>query len=180
MRTGMQRRQRRGSVGGQSLVEFAIVCPIAILIVLAILSGSWLFFQNEAVVDGSRGGARAASIEGPAPGSTAPGLYTETPLGSGTFCESGYPTTIAYAVAHAAPQLSVNPSILCASVGSQTHMVAQTAAPGKASITVDATPSLSAPASVTVTVSFSAQGLAPPLNRSFTFTASSVQPMLKP
>jgi Flp pilus assembly protein TadG len=179
MRTGMERRRRRRSMGGQGLVEFAIVCPIAILIVLAILSGSWLFFQNEAVVDGSRGGARAASIEGPAPGTSSPGLYSD-PTNSGTFCETGYPTTIAFAVAHAAPQLAVNPSILCASVGSQTHMVEKTAAPGKASITVDATPTLAAPASVTVTVSFSAQGLAPPLNRSFTFTASSVQPMLKP
>jgi Flp pilus assembly protein TadG len=170
MRTGMQRHRRRRSMSGQSLVEFAIVCPIAILIVLAILSGSWLFFQNEAVVDGSRGGARGASVES--------NLYVDD--GTGTFCESSAPTTIAFAVAHAAPQLAVNPSILCTSGGSTTHLQAKTAAPGKASITVDATPSLAAPTSVTVTVSFSAQGLAPPLNRSFTFTASSVQPMLKP
>ena len=172
MRSGLQRRRRRRSVGGQSLVEFAIVCPIAILIVLAILSGSWLFFQNEAVVDGSRGGARAASI--------ATSLYKDDGTGTGTYCESSAPTTIAFAVAHAAPQLTVNPSILCTSGGSTTHLQAKTAAPGKASITVDATPSLAAPTSVTVTVSYSAQGLAPPLNRSFTFTASSVQPMLKP
>jgi Flp pilus assembly protein TadG len=173
MRTGSGRGRRRRSAGGQSLVEFAIVCPVAILLVLAILSGSWLFFQNEAVIDGSRGGSRAASI--------ASSLYAETPTGSGVFCESTKPTTIAYAVSHAAPQLPVDQAVLCAPAGNKTHLQDLAGAPaGKASITVDATPSLAAPTSVTVTVNYSAQGLAPPLTRTFNFSASSVQPVLQP
>jgi Flp pilus assembly protein TadG len=170
MGTGRERRRRRRSVGGQGLVEFAIVCPIAILLVLAILSGSWLFFQNEAVVDGSRGGARAASI--------ASSLVKDD--GTGTLCESGAPTTIAYAVGRAAPQLPVDQAMLCAIGGSKTHLQAKSPAAGKATVTVDAAPSLATPTSVTVTVSYSATGLAPPLTRTFTFSASSVQPVLQP
>ncbi|HEX3605419.1 MAG TPA: TadE/TadG family type IV pilus assembly protein [Candidatus Dormibacteraeota bacterium] len=167
--TGVMRaRRRRGR--GQSLVEFAIVCPIALVVVLGILSGSWLFFQNEAVADGARGGSRAAAI--------ATSLYQQTG-GTGPFCESGSPGTVAAAVQRAAPQLPVNQGTLCAPTGNTTHLQ-QTAAAGKASVTVDATPSLAAPTAVTVTVAYSAQGLAPPLTRTFTFTFASTQPILQP
>ncbi len=173
MRPPNARRPRRRRHAGQSLVEFAIVCPIALVIVFGVLSGSWLFFQNEAVVDGARGGARAASI--------AASLYAETPVGSGTFCESGTPGTIAAAVSRAAPQLLVDQALLCAPSGGKTHLQDLAGTPaGKASVTVDATPNLQAPTSVTVTVSFDARGLAPPLTRTFTFTASSAQPVLQP
>jgi hypothetical protein len=173
MRTGSTRRPRRGRAAGQSLVEFAIVCPIALTVVFGILSGCWLFFQNEAVSDGARGGARTASI--------ASSLYAETPVGSGTFCESGNPGTVAAAVARAAPQLPVDAALLCAPAGNRTHLQNLSGTPsGRASVTVDATPSLAAPTAVTVTVSYGAQGLAPPLTRTFTFTAASVQPVLQP
>jgi Flp pilus assembly protein TadG len=173
MRTGSTRRSRRGDATGQSLVEFAIVCPIALVMVLGILSGCWLFFQNEAVSDGARGGARSAAI--------ASSLYAETPAGSGRFCESGAPGTVAAAVASAAPQMPVDPALLCAPAGSTTHLQNLGGTPaGKASITVDATPSLAVPTAVTVTVSYGARGLAPPLTQTFTFTAASVQPILQP
>ncbi|MGH7749628.1 MAG: TadE/TadG family type IV pilus assembly protein, partial [Candidatus Dormibacteria bacterium] len=161
MRTGNERRRGRRRARGQGLVEFALVCPLALLTVLGILSGSWLFFQNEAVSDGARGGARAATVES--------SLYTETPTGSGIFCESAKPTTIAYAVSRAAPQLPVDQAVLCTSGGSTTHLADTAGAPaGKASVSVDASPSLQAPTSVTVTVTYSARGLAPPLTRTFT------------
>ena len=169
MRTGSTRRPRRGKAAGQSLVEFAIVCPIALVVVFGILSGCWLFFQNEAVSDG----ARTASI--------ASSLYAETPVGSGRFCESGAPGTVAAAVASAAPQMPVDPALLCAPAGNRTHLQNLGGTPaGKASITVDATPSLAVPTAVTVTVSYGAKGLAPPLTQTFTFTAASVQPVLQP
>jgi Flp pilus assembly protein TadG len=173
MRTGSTRRPRWRSAAGQSLVEFAIVCPIALVVVFGILSGCWLFFQSEAVSDGARGGARSAAI--------ATSLNAETPVGSGTFCESRAPGTIAAAVAWAAPQLAVDPALLCAPAGNRTHLENLGGTPaGTASITVDATPSLAAPTAVTVTVSYGAKGLAPPLTRTFTFTAASVQPILQP
>ncbi len=172
MRTPTERRSRRRAAAGQSLVEFAIVCPIALVVVFGILSGSWLFFQNEAVSDGARGGARAASV--------ASSLYKQDLLNPLKFCESGAPGTIAAAVSHAAPQLSVNPALLC-TTGSTTHLQDLGVPPaGTATVTVDATPSLAAPTAVTVTVSYGAKGLAPPLTRTFTFTASSVQPILQP
>jgi len=173
MRGGAPRSRRRRATTGQSLVEFAIVCPIAIVAILGILSGSWLFFQNEAVTDGARGGARAAAI--------ATSLYRETPSGSGVFCESGAPHTIAAGVSASAPQLPVDSALLCAPTGSTTHLQDTSGTPaGKAAITVDATPSLAAPTSVTVTVTYSAKGLAPPLTRTFTFTSASAQPVLQP
>ncbi len=172
MRTRTERRSRRRAAAGQSLVEFAIVCPIALVVVFGILSGSWLFFQNEAVSDGARGGARAASI--------ASSLYVADPLVAGKFCESGAPGTVAAAVGRAAPQLPVDPALLC-TTSSTTHLQDLAGTPaGKASVTVDATPSLAAPTAVTVTVTYGAMGLAPPLTRTFTFTASSVQPVLQP
>jgi Flp pilus assembly protein TadG len=174
MRT-LPRRRNHGLAGGQSLVEFALVCPIALTLVLGILSGSWLFFQHEAVSDGARSGARAAAI-----------ATSLTDPRTGQPCESGSPIRIAAAVSRAAPQLPVNPGLLCAVGGSTTHLQ-QAPVTGTASITVDAVPSASAPGNslltpkeVTVTVTYAAQGLAPPLTRTFTFSSSSLQPIIQP
>jgi len=153
------------------MVEFAIVGPIALMILFGLISGSWLFFQHEAVSDGARAGARAASIE--------TSLYQQSG-GSGPYCESGAPGMIASAVAAAAPNMPVNRAALCAPAGSTTHLQQQPSGSGLAAITVDASPSLAAPTSVQVTVTYSAKGMAPPFTHTFNFSSSSAQPVLQP
>jgi Flp pilus assembly protein TadG len=57
---------------GASLVEFAMLMPLLILLVLGIVEGSWLFAQNLDVRHGAREGARLAAVnhpEGPPPNS---------------------------------------------------------------------------------------------------------------
>jgi Flp pilus assembly protein TadG len=58
--------------GGASLVEFAFVMPLLLLLVLGIVEFGWLFAQNLDVRHGAREGARLAAVnfpEGPQPNS---------------------------------------------------------------------------------------------------------------
>lgn len=48
---------------GQSLVEFALVLPILLLVVFAIIDFGWLFFNKLAIENGAREGARYAAVE---------------------------------------------------------------------------------------------------------------------
>jgi len=47
---------------GAQLVEFAILAPLLILLVLGIVEFGWLFSQNNDVRHGAREGARAAAV----------------------------------------------------------------------------------------------------------------------
>ena len=47
---------------GAQLVEFALLAPLLILLVLGIVEFGWLFSQNNDVKHGAREGARAAAV----------------------------------------------------------------------------------------------------------------------
>lgn len=64
------RRERRGR--GQTLVEFALVFPIFIFLLFAVVDGGRFVFANSAVSNAAREGARLASVEASWRGSTDP------------------------------------------------------------------------------------------------------------
>lgn len=53
---------KRSKDRGANLVEFAILAPLLILLVLGIVEFGWLFSQNNDVKHGAREGARAAAV----------------------------------------------------------------------------------------------------------------------
>ncbi len=53
---------KRGKDEGAQLVEFALLAPLLILLVLGIVEFGWLFSQNNDVRHGAREGARAAAV----------------------------------------------------------------------------------------------------------------------
>ncbi|HEY7469884.1 MAG TPA: TadE/TadG family type IV pilus assembly protein [Acidimicrobiia bacterium] len=62
--------QRRGSRGGAdergaSLVEFALLAPLLLLLLLGMVEFGWLFAQNLDVRHGAREGARLAAVNYP-------------------------------------------------------------------------------------------------------------------
>lgn len=52
----------RGKDRGAQLVEFALLAPLLILLLLGIIEFGWLFSQNNDVKHGAREGARAAAV----------------------------------------------------------------------------------------------------------------------
>lgn len=48
---------------GQSMVEFALVLPVLILVVFGIIDFGWLFFNKLAIENGAREGARYAAVQ---------------------------------------------------------------------------------------------------------------------
>ncbi len=67
MNIGMSKSDR-----GASLVEFALVAPLLLLLLIGMVELGWLFAQNLDVRHGAREGARLAAVnypEGPAPNS---------------------------------------------------------------------------------------------------------------
>jgi Flp pilus assembly protein TadG len=167
----MRRRPRsHGDEAGASLVEFALVAPVAFMLLFGLFSACWLFYQSSAIGDGATAGARAASIE--------TGLVS-VPVGS-NFCESNLPTPIEAAVAKAAPALKVNNARLCTTSGDNTGPLTQSFQANSAAITVTCTPGCAVPTKVTVTVNFTGHGIAPPLNLTYPMHASSQVPILIP
>jgi len=64
---------------GASLVEFAMVAPFLLLLILGMVEFGWLFAQNLDVRHGAREGARLAAVnfpEGPPPNSGSPSTNT--------------------------------------------------------------------------------------------------------
>ena len=61
-RHGTGRRHRRRSPG-QSLVEFALVLPIFLLLLFGLIDGARLVFQHTVLSQAAREGARVASVE---------------------------------------------------------------------------------------------------------------------
>jgi hypothetical protein len=167
--TRESRRASRHASRGQGLVEFAFVAPIALVVITGIFVSCFLFFQNSAVTDGATAGSRMASIE--------TSLVTVVP-GVG-ICESNVPISIEAAVAQAAPQLNVNPARLCETSATHLSPYGGTVS-NEANVTVDATPNLAGPTTVTVTVSFSGKGIAPPLTATYSMNATSTVPVLAP
>jgi Flp pilus assembly protein TadG len=147
------------------MVEFAIVFPVALIVIIGTIAGSFLFFQSEAVTNGARCGARWATIE------------TSLYVASGpNFCESGNPDTIINAVKKSANILNVNTTALC-TVGGSTTELQQTNDPTKANIVVDAIPSLASPTCITVTVTYKANPLSLPFRTQITLRGYSSAPV---
>lgn len=55
-------RFKRDRERGANLVEFALLAPLLILLLLGIIEFGWLFSQNNDVKHGAREGARAAAV----------------------------------------------------------------------------------------------------------------------
>jgi len=65
----MSRLQRMGhKERGASLVEFAVVLPLLILLVFGIMEAGWLFAQQVEIRNAAREGARLAVVDFPDPG----------------------------------------------------------------------------------------------------------------
>jgi Flp pilus assembly protein TadG len=160
------------------MVEFALVSPIALLVLFGSIAGSYLFFQSEAVNNGARGGARWATIQ--AGISPATYLYTNTGANK-PFCESSaLTTTIVTEVRKAAPILPLNGGRLCTpAVGAafSTTELRQPIDNSKAYIVLDALPTLSSPNCITISVVYVAPSLGKPLPATITIEGHSGAPV---
>jgi Flp pilus assembly protein TadG len=168
----MSRRATRGRrrSRGQGLVEFALAAPVALLVIIGLISGDYLFYHDISLRDGASAGARMATIETP----------LVHPVGA-QYCESGQPAgTVVGAVTAAMPNVAVNQAPLCAASPTATQLSQTATSPGWVSIVVSAWPDVSAPTTLTVTLSLSESGLAPPLSGTYTMNASSTLPVEVP
>jgi len=165
-----RRRQARRGETGATLVEFAIVFPIAILLILGIIGGCFIAYQNSALHNGATAGARMASIE------------TKLAVQDGAqYCESGSPLPIEKAVAEAAPMLTVNPNPLCSTSAGATTLTQSPAIPGDVNITVSCSPTCAAPTTSTgVALVFASKGIVAPFGLTYTMDASSTVPTVTP
>ena len=59
----MTRRSRRQRTRGQSLVEFALVLPVFLLMLFGLIDGARYVFVSNALSNAAREGARKASVE---------------------------------------------------------------------------------------------------------------------
>jgi len=66
---GRMKRRVRGSAAGQSLTEFALITPVLLLLLFAIIQFSIVMVQRNALSFAARQGARAATIHGAEPSS---------------------------------------------------------------------------------------------------------------
>ena len=67
----MFRMFHRDREDGASLVEFAVVLPLLILLVFGIMEAGWLFAQQVEIRNAAREGARLAVVDFPDPGDSA-------------------------------------------------------------------------------------------------------------
>jgi len=157
-----------------------MVFPVVAILCLGLISAAWLFFQTSALTNGARGGSRMASIETSLTSATSgncggdPTVYQDEG-------ESGTPDTVAAAVQHATTQLQVNQHPLCMAAGSSTHLIQTKQSPTQANITVDLTYNTDSPPElidVTVTVTQTISGFAPPLNQTYHVSAQSESPII--
>jgi Flp pilus assembly protein TadG len=166
--TTMSRNRRRydePSESGQALVEFALVVPIALVLLFGIIAICFLGFQNSSLHNGASAGAREASIQ----------TSLVKPTGS-QYCESGQPAPIEQAVTRAAVGIPVNPAPLCAATANATQLTQIPNVADKVNITVTCIGGCATPSSVEASLSYNARGI------SFTdpMTATSRTPVLGP
>jgi Flp pilus assembly protein TadG len=120
-------------MSGQATLEFALVAPALVAVCLGIVSGGWLLFNYEGVVDAARSAARAAVVE----------TSLTVPTASGA-CESGAPVPIQTAAQRGATAVPVNQAPLCVSSLNPNQLVQAPPAAAAADITLTCQPSLAA------------------------------------
>lgn len=166
-------RRKREQQGGQAVLEFTLIAPVAFMLLFGIISACWLFYQASSLHDGASAGSRAAAIE--------TSLVTKS---GANYCESQTPVSIEQAIASAAPYLPVNMTQLCGTSSngqsSGVTQLTQTTNASKVNITVTCGGNCSAPTTLLVSLSFNAKGVAIPLKLSYTMTASSQVPIVVP
>lgn len=59
----MKKRKKNKRESGQSLVEFALVLPIFLLLIMGIIDFGWLFYNYISVANSARNAARIACVE---------------------------------------------------------------------------------------------------------------------
>ena len=69
----MRKLLRRDKEKGANLVEFALIMPFLILLLLGIVEFAWVFATNLDVKHGAREGARITAVNDPSGGNTALG-----------------------------------------------------------------------------------------------------------
>lgn len=69
---------RRSGARGQATVEFALVLPVVVLALMAVLQVAFVVRDHVAVVHAAREGARAASVD-PSPGAAARAAHRTLP-----------------------------------------------------------------------------------------------------
>ena len=150
--------------GGQATVEFAVVAPLLVFLLVGLVAAGWLLFEYEAVADAARAGVREALVQ--------------TALLTASGCASGQPEPIERAVQAGATIVPVDASALCQSASDPAELVQAPGAAGDAVVTVTGSPSLS-PAdmsAVTVTVSLPVHPFPPLPALGFTLSAGSTLP----
>ena len=168
------RRRRGDSESGATLVEFALVFPLAFILLCGIIGGCYLAYQNSALHNGATAGARMASIES--------GLVTLQTAGSsaGQYCESDTPAPIEKTVAQAVPLLTVNPAPLCATSATATQLTQSPVVAGDVNITVTCGGTCASPNATAVLLNYGAKGLVAPFGLSYNLSAASQDPVLSP
>jgi Flp pilus assembly protein TadG len=167
------RHPRRGE-SGATLVEFALVFPVAILLICGIIGGCYLAYQNSALHDGATAGARMASIE------TNLAILQNTGPNTGSYCESDAPVAIEKTVSQAVPLLTVNPAQLCAPSATATQLTQSPQVNGDVNITVICGGSCASPTSTAVDLAFGASGIVAPFGLGYHMSATSQVPVLSP
>jgi Flp pilus assembly protein TadG len=109
----MQVRSRRSIRRGASLVEAAIILPIFLTLALGTIDVGLAVFQNHAIAEASRQGARIASVHG----SLAPSGWNGGPWGTTAYSGAGNSTdTIPSTMSAAGAFAGLNPANVTVSV----------------------------------------------------------------
>ncbi len=142
------------------MIEFALVFPIFLMLVFGLFNGTWMYFQQESVVNGARSAAREAAILNPLfEAGTASGCSSK--YGEPSSAQASPATPIETAAQQGSALVTINSSTLCATSGTATSMTSSATQSGTATLTVTASPTLDSANTVTVTVTYVAHPLAP-------------------
>lgn len=160
---------------GASLVEFAIVVPVALVLIFGLIGVSYMAFQSSALSDGASAGARMASIE-----------TSLVQANGGQYCESGSPESVETAVQDATPLLTVNMEPLCAASATATELTQSSDPTGDVNITVTCGGSCADPTTTQVYLWINAASVLPEVglftafDGPFTLSSQSQVPVLSP
>ena len=82
------RADPRGRQRGAAAVEFALVFPLLLMLVVGVIDWGWFFFVDQLVTNCAREGARAGTLLPPRPTSTASQATTAAAAASNSFLKA--------------------------------------------------------------------------------------------